>query len=219
LRSLLRSETTIGWKIAPEVPVAGDEIETGTGYLSELSSTYAFDSVGTFTGTIQPFGTPTLQIQAGLAVGDAYEGGIIAWLTGDNQNGIIITGNSFGGFYTPDFAGLWSTPDNNVTGASGLVYGTGTANTALIVANTASSMALDCSNLTSGGFSDWVLPSLEDMDNILTNGVALNIVNGTYWTSTENDATTVKCLDWTGTTTPVTLGKSLFLEAFAVRYF
>jgi hypothetical protein len=63
LRQLLRAKTTIGWMIAPESPVTGDEIEEGTGYLSELSSTYAFDSVGTFTGTIQPYGTPALTIQ------------------------------------------------------------------------------------------------------------------------------------------------------------
>ena len=62
LRQLLRAKTTIGWKIAPESPVAGDEIESGTGFLSELSSTYAFDSVGTFTGSIQPYGDPTLSI-------------------------------------------------------------------------------------------------------------------------------------------------------------
>jgi hypothetical protein len=64
LRQMLRAKTTIGWKIAPISPVTGDEIESGTGFLSELSSTYAFDSVGTFTGTIQPFGDPTLTIQA-----------------------------------------------------------------------------------------------------------------------------------------------------------
>jgi hypothetical protein len=64
LRQLLRAKTTIGWKIAPESPVTGDEIESGTGFLSELSSSYAFDSVGTFTGTIQPFGDPSLSIQA-----------------------------------------------------------------------------------------------------------------------------------------------------------
>lgn len=62
LRQLLRAKTTIGFKIAPESPVAGDEIEVGTGFLSELSSTYAFDSVGTFTGTIQPYGEPTITI-------------------------------------------------------------------------------------------------------------------------------------------------------------
>jgi len=36
LRFLLRSEQTIGWMIAPEAPVTGDEIESGTGFLSEL---------------------------------------------------------------------------------------------------------------------------------------------------------------------------------------
>lgn len=62
LRSLLRSKTTIGWKISPETPQIGDEIEEGTGYLSELSSTYAYDSVGTFSGTLQPYGTPTITV-------------------------------------------------------------------------------------------------------------------------------------------------------------
>lgn len=63
LRQLLMSKATIAWSIEPESPVTGDEIEYGTGYISELSSTYAFDSVGTFTGTIQPFGTPTIEIE------------------------------------------------------------------------------------------------------------------------------------------------------------
>jgi len=64
LRILLMNKTTIGWSIEPENPVVGDEIEYGTGYISELSSTYAFDSVGTFTGTIQPYGTSTIEIFA-----------------------------------------------------------------------------------------------------------------------------------------------------------
>lgn len=63
LRQLLRAKTTIGWKIAPESPVTGDEIEEGTGYLSELSSTYAYDSVATFSGTLQPYGTPSITIE------------------------------------------------------------------------------------------------------------------------------------------------------------
>ena len=63
LRQLLRNKTTIGWMISPESPVTGDEIESGTGYLSELSSTYSYDSVGTFTGTIQPYGTPSITIE------------------------------------------------------------------------------------------------------------------------------------------------------------
>jgi len=61
---LLLAKTTIGYKIAPESPVTGDEIEVGTGFLSELSSTYSFDSIGTFTGSLNPFGQPTITIQA-----------------------------------------------------------------------------------------------------------------------------------------------------------
>ena len=62
LRQLLRSKSTIGFKIAPESPAIGDEIEEGTGYLSELSSTYAFDSVATFSLTLQPYGEPSITI-------------------------------------------------------------------------------------------------------------------------------------------------------------
>jgi len=64
LRVLLRSKSKFAWKIAPVAPVAGDEVEVGVGFFSELSSTYAFDSIGTFTGTIQPIGVPSLSIEA-----------------------------------------------------------------------------------------------------------------------------------------------------------
>lgn len=63
LRQLLRDKTTIGWKIAPESPVAGDEIEEGTGFISELSSTYSYSEIGTFSGSIQPYGTPSITIE------------------------------------------------------------------------------------------------------------------------------------------------------------
>jgi uncharacterized protein (TIGR02145 family) len=80
LRILLRSETTIGWALSPEIPQPGDEIQFGTGYLSELSSTYAFDSVGTFTGTIQPYGTPSITIVGGGGGGSVVIDGK-TWMT------------------------------------------------------------------------------------------------------------------------------------------
>lgn len=62
LRQLLRAKTFFGFKISPVTPVTGDEIEEGVGYFSELSSTYAFDSVGVFSGVIQPVGQPTITV-------------------------------------------------------------------------------------------------------------------------------------------------------------
>lgn len=65
LRQLLRSRTTVGFKISPETPVEGDEVETGTGFLSSLSSDYAFDADATFTLELQPFGSPVITVAAG----------------------------------------------------------------------------------------------------------------------------------------------------------
>lgn len=64
LRALMYAKTEIGYKIAPVTPVVGDEIEVGTGHIFALSSAYAFDSAGTFSGTIRPSGTPTITEQS-----------------------------------------------------------------------------------------------------------------------------------------------------------
>ncbi len=97
LRLLLRSETTIGWKIAPESPVAGDEIESGTGFLSELNSTYAFDSVGTFTGSIQPYGIPSLSTFAGSLTISANNANPLTYNIGDVLAVPLIIGTATGG--------------------------------------------------------------------------------------------------------------------------
>jgi len=62
LLELLRNKTKIGFKIAPESLVGGDEIEEGTGYITELSATYSFDAVGSFSGTITPNAIPVITI-------------------------------------------------------------------------------------------------------------------------------------------------------------
>lgn len=220
LRFLLRSETTIGWKIAPEIPVAGDEIEFGTGYLSELSSTYSFDSVGTFTGTIQPYGTPSLEKQGGLAVGDAYQGGKIAWLDGTGEHGIIITGsNVVSGMIYGDFYGAWADVTNSVTGATIQTWGQGATNTATIVAATTTSLALDCQNLVFGGYNDWVMPTLDDMVNIAGNGNILQLGYDLFFTSTEFDNFAAFSVDWTGSVITTSSFKSSNISCFPVRYF
>ena len=60
LRILMYAKTTIGYKIATLGLVTGDETETGEGHIFALSSTYSFNEVGTFSGTIRPSGTPVI---------------------------------------------------------------------------------------------------------------------------------------------------------------
>lgn len=64
LRMLLRAKTLIGYSIVQETPTTGDEKEEGVGYISKLSSSYAFDGVATFSGEISPSGESTLTIHS-----------------------------------------------------------------------------------------------------------------------------------------------------------
>ncbi len=211
LRILLRSEQTIAWMIAPETPVTGDEIESGTGFLSELSSTYAFDSVGTFTGTIQPYGIPTLSIYGGLAVGDSYQGGTIAYLDGTGEHGIIVA-------WTDDtHVNIWG--GNGLIGANNDVLYGGLSNTNIIEGLYATSAGWDTRQLTNGGYSDWCLPTVVDWNNIAPNCTTLGIpLIQTYWTCIENDANNAYIYepDLPG---EIAEGKSNGWPYIAVRYF
>jgi len=60
LRVLAYQKLPIYYKIIPEVPQPGDEFEEGYGFISDISSNYSFDSVGTFSMTITAKGTPEL---------------------------------------------------------------------------------------------------------------------------------------------------------------
>lgn len=57
LHDLIIAGTTVGWKLAPAVPVDGDDIYSGTGFFSTLNSTWDMNGA-TFTGTLSPDGTP-----------------------------------------------------------------------------------------------------------------------------------------------------------------
>ena len=60
LRVLAYQKLPIYYKIIPEVPQPGDELEEGYGFISDISSNYSFDNVGTFSMTITAKGTPEL---------------------------------------------------------------------------------------------------------------------------------------------------------------
>lgn len=64
LRTLMYAKTLVGYKIVPTTPEEGDELEVGEGYITSLSSTYAFNDVGKFSGTLKPHGTPTITEQS-----------------------------------------------------------------------------------------------------------------------------------------------------------
>ena len=135
--------------------------------------------------------SPIIVFGQNLAVGDTYEGGIIFYLDG-NGGGLIAaptdqaTVNDF-----PD----WGCIGTVISGADGLILGTGAQNTidienGCITSGTAADI---CSNLVLDGFSDWFLPSIGELEimylNIGTGSNIGNFVSTKYWSSTEKDET------------------------------
>jgi hypothetical protein len=59
LIDLFNNNTTFYWKMGPAVPVDGQFVHSGQGFLSQLDESYAVDSAATFTGAITPSGDVT----------------------------------------------------------------------------------------------------------------------------------------------------------------
>jgi len=137
-----------------------------------------------------------------LAVGDTYQGGIIFYL--DSLGGGLISAPTDQFISTAYTGTLWGCDGTLIAGADGTAIGTGAQNTIDILAGCATSgTAADiCANLTIGTYSDWFLPSKDELNLMYLNigpGDALGLGNiggfsnifmgnNTYWSSTEYNA-------------------------------
>jgi hypothetical protein len=107
-----------------------------------------------------------------------YGGGIVVYVFKEGDPGYVE--NEAHGFAMKDLgSSVWSNFNTHVITSS--EFGTGASNTTAII-DQGGDAASACGNLTSGGYSDWFLPSSDELDRI-----ALSIVEvGSAWSSTES---------------------------------
>lgn len=149
---------------------------------------YVTNSAGTAYGNELSFTT------LNLSIGDTYLGGIIAYILQPGDPGYDVN-VPHGLIATPSDLGpgiQWDCVGTPISGADGTAIGTGNQNTIDIMNGcpTAGIAARICGDLVLGGYSDWYLPSKDELNKLYLNRIAIGgfATSGT-WSSSEFDDT------------------------------
>ncbi|MEQ1745971.1 MAG: DUF1566 domain-containing protein [Saprospiraceae bacterium] len=132
-------------------------------------------------------------------VGEEYAGGIIFYVDAKGQHGLVaaLSDQSTGA--------VWGCSGTPMTHAFGTKRGCGEANTASIVDKdscaTAGIAAILCDELVLNGYSDWFLPSKDELDLMYDNLKAVSLGgfnNSSYWSSSSVSGTNAWAQNFNG---------------------
>jgi len=182
----------ICWNTSPNPTTANNHTTGGSGtgaFVSNLAGltantlyyvrAYATNSVGTAYGNEVSF---TTQTSAGHYIGESFGGGIIFYIDGTGQHGLISA-------TTDQCEGKWGCYGTLIGGTSPAI-GTGQANTTAILngCSEADIAARICDDLVLNGYSDWFLPSIGELNQMyLQRNLIGGFIDAYYWSSTEYD--------------------------------
>jgi hypothetical protein len=176
---------------------------------------YATNGVGTSYGNELTFPTCGTPIHF---VGDLVLGGVVFYIDCTGQHGLVAALTDQGNTIT------WGC-QGTVTGATGTAIYTGAANTTTILAvcTTPGIAAQLCRSYNGGGFTDWYLPSIDELQQMyIQRAIIPGITNGvwTYWSSTELSSTVANgWFFYSGYAMPAVKGYATNMACRAIRAF
>ena len=148
---------------------------------------------GTWTNMIGGTATGTIS----LSIGQSYQGGKVAYILGSKDPGYDV--NTPHGLIAatsdqtvPEIGIKWDRGTYTITGATGTAIGTGFSNTNKIIASQGEPAITYAAGLarayTGGGYTDWYLPSKDELEKLQSNkGTIGDFKNFFYWSSSEVD--------------------------------
>ena len=128
------------------------------------------------------------------AIGDTGPaGGIVFYVTDGGTHGLEAGPVNLD--VAGDFNHEWGC-HGIVTGATGTIIGTGASNTAIMLGQNPACTATNGNDLAAevvdayslNSFTDWALPSRDELQQLWVERFTVNLATGTYWSSSETDA-------------------------------
>ncbi|MCX6269173.1 MAG: hypothetical protein NTW16_17770 [Bacteroidetes bacterium] len=149
---------------------------------------YATNNVGTSYGEQVSFTTLP------VVIGQNYGGGIVFYVDASGMHGLISATSDLG------TNTKWGCNGTSIPGTSAAI-GTGLANTTAIVGGctTGTIAARLCYDLVQGSYSDWFLPSKDELNQMFLNKTAIGgFSTGSYWSSSEFNSGSAWIQSFTG---------------------
>jgi hypothetical protein len=151
-------------------------------------------------------------------IGLQYGGGIVFYVDGTGKHGLIVAPSD------QSTGIIWALAAYQGTSVSGTLttIGSGSANTDKIIAQNGAGTTYAAGlarSYNGGGYTDWFLPSKDELSQIYNNRVAIGGIGGNnYWSSSESSSSNA-WYQFFGTGFQTSSPKSLALNIRAVRAF
>ena len=159
-----------------------------------------------------------------IHVGDSYGGGTVIYLYQSGDTG-YVAGEYHGIIVANDDAGYspWGC-NGTTTNAVATIIGAAAQNTSNIISSNCGGTAAQlCVDYRGGGYSNWALPSIDELNIIFTNRAYLpsSLSQYLYWSSSETSSAGAyrKDMRYTNTGSVQSFGKTSNSHVRAVRYF